>query len=174
MLGLPNDEVIVSSYTDDWPLIYQTEVKRIQKAIGMYILDIQHIGSTSVPGLCAKPIIDIAIAVESFEGATVCIAPLEKIGYRYRGENGMPRRHYFVKGDPRTHHIHMLEENSENWARHIRFRNRLRSNPLLIQEYGALKLALASNYHRNRYSYQKGKSEFIARVENMREDKQPA
>ena len=90
-----------------------------------YVLDIQHVGSTSIPGMIAKPIIDIAIAVKNFEEASVCIEPIERLGYEYKGEFGIPRRHYFTKGNPRTHHIHMNEISSHDWSDQITFRNYL-------------------------------------------------
>lgn len=85
------------------------EKKLIEKLIGEYMIDIQHIGSTVVPRLKAKPIIDIAIVLERFEDGLKCIAPLEKIGYKYL-ENVLPERYYFNKGEPRTHQIHMYEK----------------------------------------------------------------
>src|SRR5689334_1122677 len=107
MTGLEEGALRLTPYHKEWEQLFREEKARLQAAVGLFVLDIQHVGSTSIPGLIAKPIIDIAIAVRSFEEARVCIQPVESLGYRYRGENGIPRRHFFVKGNPRTHHIHM-------------------------------------------------------------------
>jgi GrpB-like predicted nucleotidyltransferase (UPF0157 family) len=102
-------------YNDDWVRLFGEEEARTRAAVSEYVLDIQHVGSTSMPGMAAKPILDIGVAVCSFEEARRCIKPLEKLGYLYRGEHGIARRHYFVKGKPRSHHLHMVEVDSENW-----------------------------------------------------------
>ena len=98
MLGLARGTVALEPYDDRWPTLFRTEEAELQIAIGAYVLDIQHVGSTSILGIPAKPIIDIAVAVNNFEAAAVCIAPLAALGYLYRGEAGIPRRHYFPKG----------------------------------------------------------------------------
>src|SRR5215217_7868021 len=96
-LEIPEGTVRVVSYSPDWQRMFQEEQGRIQAAVGDYILEIRHIGSTSVPGLSAKPIIDIGVAVASFDEAIRCVEPLVSLGYIYRGENGIPRRHYFIR-----------------------------------------------------------------------------
>ena len=133
-------------------------------AVGYHILDIQHVGSTAIPGIPAKPIIDIAIAVANFEAAHVCIAPIEQLGYLYRGEYGLPRRHYFVKGNPRTHHLHMNEMNSQDWQNQILFRDYLRQHPEMAQAYAALKTRLAGQYQQDRERYLQEKAPFIEEV----------
>ena len=166
VLGLEHGSLRLVPYCDDWPQLYEIERQRIAAAIGSYVLDIQHIGSTAIPGMVAKPILDIAVAVASFEEAVVCIAPLAALGYLYRGENGLPRRHYFDKGEPlTTHHLHMWERDTEEWARHIRFRDRLRADPALAAEYAALKLRLWAEHPGDRNAYQDGKEVFCARVQ---------
>mgnify|MGYP001095876825 CR=1 FL=1 len=109
MIGLEERTVKLAPYATEWKRLFEKEKALLQAAIGNHVLDIQHVGSTAIPGMIAKPLIDIGVAVESFEEATVCIQPVERLGYEYRGEYGIPRRHFFVKGDPRTHHIHMNE-----------------------------------------------------------------
>ena len=102
-LGLKRGELRVSPYWEEWKALFEIEKRDIEKAIGDYIEDIQHVGSTSIPGMPAKPILDIAIAVKDFEEARICIKPLCNMGYTFKGENGIPRRHYFLKGEPCTH-----------------------------------------------------------------------
>ena len=163
-IGLDLGTVRLSPYSADWPRLFEEEKVLLQAAVGPYVLDIQHVGSTSIPGIPAKPIIDIGIAVENFEEAAVCIAPIEALGYTYKGENGIPRRHYFSKGIPRTHHIHINEINSPAWENHILFRDYLIQHPEVGQEYSDRKLKLAGLHPVYRAAYQAGKDPFIEDV----------
>src|SRR5215208_5776846 len=112
MIGLPTGVVELHPYTAIWVDLFRSEEARLRAAIGRYVLDIQHVGSTSIPGIPAKPIIDIGVAVANFEQAAVCIEPMQTLGYEYKGEFGIPRRHFFTQGEPRTHHLHMNEISS--------------------------------------------------------------
>ncbi|MXY47674.1 MAG: GrpB family protein [Gemmatimonadetes bacterium] len=162
--GLNSGELRLSPYRDEWPALYESEQETIESAIGNHIEDIQHVGSTAIVGMPAKPILDIAIAVEDFEMARVCIAPLAALGYTFKGENGIPRRHYFTKGEPCTHHIHMGEETSDEWAKLILFRDYLRSDQRVSDEYARLKSALLDRLAGDRVAYQAAKTEFIKEV----------
>ena len=164
MIGLESGLVRLVPYTVEWPRLFEEERALLMTAIGRGVLDIQHVGSTAIPGMVAKPIIDIGVAVVDFEEARALVAPVEGLGYAYRGELGIPRRHYFVKGDPRTHHIHMNEIGSQAWKDHIFFRDMLVRQPELAEEYAALKLALAQRYPSDREAYLEGKAPFIRRV----------
>lgn len=164
MIGLLSGIVQLVPHQPEWATLFETEKQRLQTAIGSYILDIQHVGSTAIPHIPAKPIIDIAIAVKSFDEATVCIAPLEAIGYIYRGENGIPRRHYFRRGNPRTHHLHMLEIDSDDWQKHLLFRDYLIKHPAVAQQYATLKTELAHQYSDDRPHYTTAKMPFIQEV----------
>jgi GrpB-like predicted nucleotidyltransferase (UPF0157 family) len=164
MIGLETDVVKLIPYTVEWNRFFEKEKDILTSAIGEYVLDIQHVGSTSISGMVAKPIIDIAVAVANFEEARVCIGPIEQLGYEYRGEHGIPRRHYFVKDNPRTHHLHMNEVDSLAWQDHILFRDYLTENPDVAGEYAALKLRLAQRYKTDREAYQAGKDPFIEKV----------
>jgi GrpB-like predicted nucleotidyltransferase (UPF0157 family) len=164
MLGLRAGTVRVCPYTLEWARLFEEEATRIRAAIGADILDIQHIGSTSVPGLAAKPIIDIGIAVANFEEARRCIEPLVMLGYRYLDENDIPRRHFFVQGDPRTHHVHMNELDSADWQQTIGFRDYLRTHPDVALAYADLKLQLAQQFATDFPAYHAGKDAFIKQV----------
>ena len=164
MIGLQTGIVKLVPYTSKWRRLFDQEKARLQAAVGDYVLDTQHVGSTSIPAMAAKPIIDIGIAVQNFEKATICIKPIEKLGYKYKGEYGIPRRHYFVKGNPRTHHIHMVEVNSRDWETMLLFRDYLTQHSELAEEYVELKLKLAQQFPTNRQAYQDAKSQFIERV----------
>lgn len=164
LLGLKGGDVSVSPYREEWNILFELEKENIEETIGDYVVDIQHVGSTSIPGMSAKPVLDIAVAVRDFDQARICIEPLGGIGYEYRGENGIPRRHFFRKGFPRSHHIHMFEKSSADWKEIILFRDCLRSNQGLAGDYMRLKRNLANRYPKNRQSYQDGKGEFIEEV----------
>ena len=163
-IGLNSGELRISTYRDEWPVLYESEQETIESAIGDHIVDIQHVGSTAIVGMPAKPILDIAIATGNFEKARVCIAPLAALGYTFKGENGIPRRHYFTKGEPCTHHIHMVEETSDEWAKLILFRDYLRSDQRVADEYARLKSALLDRLAGDRVAYQVAKMEFIEEV----------
>ncbi len=154
----------ISPFREEWKRLFELEKENIDEAIGYFVDDIQHVGSTSIPGMSAKPILNIAIAVDDFEGAGVCIEPLAGIGYEFKGENGIPRRHYFRKGEPRTHHIHMFEKTSKDWNQTILFRDCLRSNHGLAEDYMRLKQDLVHRSGSDRKSYQAGKGGFIDAV----------
>jgi len=172
MLGLPSGMIQLSPYESAWRILFLEERDRLQASIGGYVLDIQHIGSTSIPGMLAKPILDIGIAVADFETAACCIPPMEKLGYTNKGENGIPRRHYFVKGDPRTHHVHMVEIESEGWRNNLLFRDYLIKSPETAREYARLKQELAKQFATEREAYQAGKDGFIkAALHKAREGK---
>lgn len=152
----------------EWTLRFSDERERLSAALGPAVIDIQHVGSTAVPGVYAKPILDIAVAIGSFESGHPLVPVLVGLGYEYRGENGIPRRHYFVRGTPlRTHHLHMLEMQSREWAGHIGFRDRLLGSPGLAARYSELKLACAAESGGNRGLYQSLKSSFITSVQGL-------
>ena len=163
-LGLNSGILRLSSYRDEWPVLYESEQETIESSIGEHIVDIQHVGSTAIVGMPAKPILDIAIATGNFEKARVCIAPLAALGYTFKGENGIPRRHYFTKGEPCTHHIHMVEETNDEWAKLILFRDYLRSDQRVADEYARLKSALLDRLAGDRVAYQAAKTVFIEEV----------
>ena len=164
MIGLPRGVVKLAPYTAEWGRLFEEEKALLQAAIGRYVLDIQHVGSTAIPGMVAKPIIDIGIAVVSFEEASVCIQPIEQLGYEYRGEQGIPRRHFFVRGNPRTRHIHVNEIDSRDWENQVLFRDYLIQHPRWAEEYAGLKAELAQRYPADRGAYLDGKAPFIERV----------
>jgi GrpB-like predicted nucleotidyltransferase (UPF0157 family) len=164
MLGLQSGQLQLSPYEPNWPRLFLAEKEQLCASLQNHILDIQHIGSTSIPGMTAKPILDIGVAVSNFEEAIQCVPLLEQIGYKYKGENGIPRRHYFVKGNPRTHHLHMLEATSEEWNHHLLFRDYLCKNAAVAQAYANLKQQLTTRFANDREAYQAGKESFIQTV----------
>lgn len=174
MLGLEKGAVRLVAYDPKWKRLFEAEKASLQGVLGTKILDIRHIGSTSIPGMPAKPIIDIAIAVTDFEEAKGCIRLIEGLGYEYRGEFGMPRRHYFVKGEPRLFHVHMSEIDSLEWQNTILFRDYLCTHEKAAREYAELKTQLALKYPRDRDAYLEGKTAFVEGVIRMAREEREA
>lgn len=165
-LGLENATVRLTPYQPDWERAFLEERARLYETLGDAVLDVQHIGSTAVPGLSAKPVLDIGVAVRDFDEAFALVHPLEALGYTYRGEYGVARRHYFVKGTPTTHHLHGLEHASLEWRNHLRFRDHLRAYPEAAAAYEALKLQLAGRFPEDREAYTNGKHTFVRAILN--------
>lgn len=158
--------VRIVDYDPKWPILYEEERRRILKVVGDLIVRIEHIGSTAVPNLGAKRVIDIMVAVNSLSDAEKCIEPLQKIGYEYRpqGEAFFPERRFFRKGHPpkeQHYHLHMIELTSDFWKRHMLFRNYLRTHAKTAQEYFELKKRLASKYGSDSEGYTEAKTSFI-------------
>ncbi len=157
----------VVAYDPTWPDTFEAAKSQIHRAIAPNIQTIHHVGSTSVPGLPAKPIIDILIGVNDWNNARVTVAPLERIGWEFRGQRGIPRRHYFVMRIPdgrRTHHLHMLELSSAQYTEMLAFRDHLRTHPAAATEYATLKRRLADRPEPHRGAYQQAKAPFIQRI----------
>jgi GrpB-like predicted nucleotidyltransferase (UPF0157 family) len=163
MLGLPKGIVKLEIYNTGWVSIFEEEKRLIEESISDFIIDIQHVGSTSIVGLVSKPIIDIAIGVDSLKEVNKYVEPLEKLGYEYKGEAGVSGRLFFSKGDAssKTHHIHIVEVGSINWQNQILFRNYLRMHNEVRDEYAELKNALAQEFEKDRALYTAKKAEFV-------------
>lgn len=154
----------VVPYNPDWPLAFETEAARIKQALGDNYIEIHHIGSTSVPGLAAKPIIDM-IPVVCDLGAVNNLA-MEALGYETKGEFGIPFRSYFTKGFRlRTHNIHIFEQGNLEIERHLNFRDWMRNNPADRNAYAELKNGLAEKFPNDIESYCIGKDEFVANID---------
>ena len=163
-LGLPKHKVLVCPYDPEWPNLYLQEEERLRKAIGDWILDIQHVGSTAVPVLASKPFIDIGIAIQDFEQGFDTIPTMAELGYNFRGELGVPGRHFFIQGRPRTHHVHMSEISNRDWIQRLKFRDILRSNPTTARQYEELKSSLGDQFPNDLTKYSEGKTEFIQSI----------
>lgn len=164
MLGLPRGEVFLVPWTQEWEEEFLKEIVLIEERIGAYLIAVHHIGSTAVPGLSAKPILDIAIELEHFEDGLHCVSPLEALGYRYRGTNVLPDRHYFNKGEPRTHQIHMYEKGNKYLLEQLQFRDYLRRNEKARVEYENLKIRLSDKNKHDKHQYADDKTEFVRSI----------
>lgn len=164
---MPADEPIWLSPPDpSWPARFEQEREALEEAIGQWVEGgIHHVGSTAVPGLEAKPIIDILVGVRDLESARACFEPLAQLGYLYAPY--LPEEmHWFCKPDPahRTHHLHLVSSGSRRFREELSFRDRLRDNPKLAAEYAALKRELAERNREDREAYTEAKGAFIRAV----------
>jgi GrpB-like predicted nucleotidyltransferase (UPF0157 family) len=166
-LGLESGTVRVVPYDARWPALYEDEARRIARAVaeaGLPSLELEHVGSTSVPGLAAKPILDLAAGFSSGAAAPGYIPVLESLGYVYRGDGGLPGREFFRRGVVRSHHLHLVQSGSMHWVRYLAFRDALRADPALRDAYARLKQELAARHPRDREAYIEGKTEFVEAV----------
>lgn len=165
-IGLKRGEVKLSAYCNEWKTCYEVEKELLLNLLGSNVIDVQHIGSTAVPGLSAKPIIDLMVGIRNLKDGLKLVELLEGQGYEFRGEAGIPGRLYFVKGnaDFRTHHLHMVEYQSEFWTNHLLFRDYLIRYKDAAKEYDNIKQRLATQYQFDRIAYTDGKSAFIQSI----------
>lgn len=164
MLGLPKGEVFLVPWTIEWGKDFKLESKRIQDSIGKYIVNVHHIGSTAVKNLSAKPILDIAIEIKDFEDGVKISLSLKNLGYSYKGTNILPDRHYFIKGEPRTHQIHMYQRGNKYLIEQLQFRDYLIENREARIEYEQLKLNLVKAHKNDKHKYAEEKTAFVKSI----------
>ena len=159
--------VRVVPYRPEWPLLFAQEAEKIGKAFGAELLAVHHIGSTSVEGLAAKPIIDILAVVRDVNAIDAFAPAMEALGYEAMGEFGIPGRRYYRKGgENRTHQIHAFsKEDHWNIDRHLAVRDYLRVHPKEAQLYGNLKQHLAQQFPEDIERYCDGKDAFVKALE---------
>lgn len=167
MLGLKRWTVRLASYSEDWEREFQLAKAELESLLKNLDLQIEHIGSTSIPNMLSKPILDIGIGTGSKEE----IRPIGKIltqnGYLDRGDRKDRGGYLLAKStsqDVVSHHIHILESSDEQWKNYLDFRNKLRADKELSTEYASLKEQLLKVHKGNREKYTNGKNEFIKRV----------
>lgn len=155
-------KVDVVSYNPQWPVHFVAEETQLRSVLDHCLLAVHHIGSTSVPGLAAKPIIDIMLEVSSLDRLDEQNGQMEVLGYEAMGECGIARRRYFRKGgDERTHQIHAFLQGDDHVRRHLAFRDYLRAHPAACREYAELKQALAASCQHDIERYCAGKNAFV-------------
>lgn len=155
----------VVEYSADWPLLYEQEIVLLRRALGKEIIRDHHVGSTAVPGLAAKPIIDILLEVQSVERLDDLSQAMERIGYQPRGEFGIPGRRYYLKGgDDRTHHVHAFAVDDPRIGNHLAFRDYLREHPAAVAEYSTVKQAAAVAHRNDPEGYGAFKQDFVERT----------
>ena len=169
----------IAPYDPAWAERFTREAERLRGALGAVAVRIDHVGSTSVPGLAAKPVIDIQISVRRLEPMTPYRAPLEALGYTFLFDPEFPDYPFFhlPAAHPHTHHIHLCEVNGLHERRHLAFRDYLRAHPETVAEYEALKRRLAPQFDAERFeereAYCDAKSAFIQTVERRALQRRP-
>lgn len=162
-------KIEIVEYRNEWAQLFQEEKAGLYAALQPAKVIIEHVGSTAVPGLAAKPIIDIMIGLPDFAIANSLVPPIIALGYDYIAEYEamMPERRYFQKEveKKRTHHIHMVEVGSEFWNRLLLFRDYLRTDAKVMQEYATLKKSLATREWQDMNEYAYAKTEFVKDME---------
>lgn len=165
MIGLEAGKIKLCHFENEWSSLYEKEEEGLRKIIGDLIVDIFHIGSTSVRGCSAKPIIDILVSIKSYNDG--CIIK-ERLGeeYEYKGECGIPGRHFIKKNEGKftLYHIHIFETGSEEIEKHLLFRDYLRKHAQYIDEYCHLKQKLMMQFPDDRIAYTDGKTAFINKI----------
>jgi GrpB-like predicted nucleotidyltransferase (UPF0157 family) len=159
----------VVPYDPTWPDLYLAEIVRLAPIFGDELVAFYHIGSTAIPGMSAKPTIDILIVVRDIASVDTLHAPMVALGYQPKGENGIPGRRYFRKGsdDLHTHHVHVFQADSPEVDRHLRFRDYMRTHPEQAQAYADLKQDLARRFPQDAESYTSGKGSFIQQIDRQ-------
>lgn len=159
-------KVEVTPYVSEWITTFNIEAERLQLIFGMEALNVYHIGSTSVSGLSAKPVIDILIEVRNINNVDSFNKDMEELGYEVKGENGIEGRRYFQKGgNNRTHHVHVFQQGNPAVERHVAFRDYLRAHPKEAARYGQWKQTLASRFPYDIEAYIDGKNDLVLEIE---------
>lgn len=163
-LGLRQGMVRLSNPTPRWAELFGEEAARLRAALSEFKAVVEHVGSTSIPAIPAKPILDILIGIPHPLDLASIRNALTPIGYEHATWAGVPGNEVFGKGDPRTHIAHVVPLHEEAWIRMIGFRDALRIDAVLASEYAALKCKLAAQHPHDRAVYTDGKSAFVERV----------
>lgn len=174
-LGLQRGTVRLAEYNPEWKQLFRKEQSLLKEALGNKFISVEHVGSTAIPGIKAKPVLDIMLAIADLDDWEQIQEPLAALGYKFRKDFRKEQQHIlFVKGPEanRTHYLKVTELNSKFWTENILFRDFLVNNPKYRDEYGKTKEQLCKNHQDNRELYTKGKEEFIRRILELAKYKQ--
>jgi GrpB-like predicted nucleotidyltransferase (UPF0157 family) len=165
-LGLDAGVVRVVPYDPAWPELFAAEVARLDPILLSHggALRLEHTGSTAVPGLAAKPVLDILAGIHDESERRGVIAALQEGGHVHRGEQGIPGRDFFRRGEPRQYHVHLAVIGGSFWRDHRAFRDYLRAHADVADSYAMLKRELAARYPLDREAYIDGKSAFVQAI----------
>lgn len=155
--------IAVVPYDSNWPLMFESEAKLIQQALGSNCIAIHHIGSTSVPGLNAKPILDMLPVVSDIQAVDQAAKAMESLGYKAKGEYGIAFRRFFQK--EKTHNVHVYQEGDPEITRYLKFRDWMRSHADDAKRYAKLKQELAAKFPHDILNYCNGKDAFVASID---------
>lgn len=160
-----HEEVVLQAYDPRWPGLFGAERERLLSLFPDTLVAIEHMGSTAVPGLAAKPVIDILAGVESMAAARALVVPLCANGYTASAEfnAALTDRQWLMRWEQghRTHHLHLVVHGGPVWTQRLRFRDALRADPALAARYAALKAGLAAQYPKDREAYTEAKAAFV-------------
>jgi GrpB-like predicted nucleotidyltransferase (UPF0157 family) len=159
--------IVIVGYDPAWPALFEEERTKLAALLGALVVAVEHVGSTAVPGLAAKPIIDLMVGVHSLtEARRRCVEKLQAAGYAYlpEYESWLPGELFFRKGvsGPWTHHAHVMEPSNPGWRRRLLFRDYLRGHPDSADAYAKLKRGLAAALKDDIAAYRNAKDEFVA------------
>jgi GrpB-like predicted nucleotidyltransferase (UPF0157 family) len=158
-----SERVELVDHDPSWAELFEKEKGRISAIFDGRAVGVEHVGSTSVPGLCAKPIVDVLVGLRELEVSGDDVQAMQALGYEYLGEYGLPGRLFFRR-EPRTHHVHVVAHGGEHWQRQLTFRDALRTDAEERQRYDEFKRRLAAEGH-PRDVYTELKTPFIREVE---------
>lgn len=167
ILGLKRGTVKLEPHNTQWEVAAKESITKLKNILGEFAIDIQHVGSTSIPSISAKPIIDIVVGVRNVMEILSYNTELENQGFYFRPSNDQLQLLYVMgdfNADTRTHHIHIVEWNGREWHDYLNFRDYLTANPHIAEKYQVLKKQLEKKYYNNRSSYTKEKNEFILEI----------
>ena len=172
LIGQHKRDLTVVPYCDGWPELFEQEATLLRYALGDKALRIEHAGSTAVPGMDAKPILDIMVAVVSLAEAMKLIPAVEALGYQHKPHDTIPERVFFAKEsvpEHRTHHLNLAEPGSGFWKDQLAFRDALREHDEMAAEYVVLKRHIAEEYVRTQQLDREAKTAFVTRVLELAE-----
>ena len=166
----------IENYSPEWPKKYELEAEKIKAVLGDAVKDMQHIGSTSIPGVISKPLIDIGVLVDSIDDIESFVKKLESLEYSYKQDMSSVERIFLRKGDPVEYHLSVACPKHTFWKRQMNFRDYLRNHPELVEEYNQLKLKNIEITPKGDFSdlsrskiYNQGKSEFVEKLLKLAE-----
>ena len=163
-LGLESGIVRLVEYDPRWPGLFTAEAHRIREQGGRLPLVLEHIGGTSIPGMCSKPIVDILAGRPAHTSLQPYTDAFVAAGYEHRGERGVAGREYFRRGHPRAYHLHLVEQGGPLWRDYLTFRDYLRTHADAAREFAELKRTLARNFSTDREGYMNAKSRYVERI----------
>lgn len=172
MIGQYKRDLSIVPYQDGWQERFEHEAGQLRRVLGQEALRVEHIGSTSIPGMAAKPIIDIMVAVVTIEHPSRLVRSMEGLGYQYKPFDTVPERLFFAKESApeiRTYHLNLTEPTSGFWKNQLAFRDYLRAHKQLAAEYIELKKHIAEEHARTKVLNREAKTEFVKKVLSLAE-----
>ncbi|CAN7362279.1 GrpB family protein [Bosea sp. LjRoot237] len=163
-LGLRQGAVMLVPHNSAWKTAFEIEAETIRSTLRGRQIDIQHIGSSSIPGIKSKPILDLMVGIEDFQAGPLLEPAMASIGYDFARHAGVPDDHVFGKGIERTHLVHVVKFDGPLWRHYLMFRDRLRADRSLARDYEELKDQLAIRFSQDRAAYTAAKKAFIDQV----------